>query len=97
MSSTGIDASDAIVVYLRRYPGKNDEEFQAHFGADSAKAALERVRAILDEAIKIEPDWNRMSLNDAGDYVEAVMHERHPDLSRQALTAIGNYFTYLAR
>ncbi|MBB4855600.1 hypothetical protein HNP40_003007 [Mycobacteroides chelonae] len=97
MSSTDIDASDAIVVYLRRYPGKNDEEFQAHFGSGSATAALERVRVILDEAIKIEPDWNRMSLNDAGDYVEAVMHERHPDLSREALVAIGNYFTYLAR
>jgi hypothetical protein len=97
MSSTDIDASDAIVVYLRRYPGKNDEEFQAHFGADDATAALGQVRAILDEAIKIEPDWSRMSLNDASDYVEAVRHERHPELSRQALEAIGNYFTYLMR
>lgn len=97
MSSTDIDASDAIVVYLRRYPGKNDEEFQAHFGADRATAALERVRVVLDEAIKIEPDWTRMSLNDAGDYVEAVMHERHPELSPEALEAIGNYFTYLVR
>ncbi|AKC37574.1 Uncharacterised protein [Mycolicibacterium phlei] len=97
MPSTDIDASDAIVVYLRRYPGKNDEEFQARFGTDRATAALERVRVVLDEAIKIEPDWNRMSLNDAGDYVEAVMHERHPELSPKALEAIGNYFTYLAR
>lgn len=97
MSSTDVDASDAIVVYLRRYPGKNDDEFQAHFGAEATPTALEQVRLILDEAIKIQPDWNRMSLNDAGDYVEAVMHERHPELSRQALEAIGNYFTYLVR
>lgn len=97
MSRTDIDASDAIVVYLRRYPGKNDEEFQAHFGTDGATAALEQVHVILDEAIKIQTDWSRMSLNDAGDYVEAVMHERRPELSRQALEAIGNYFTYLVR
>ena len=97
MVGPDIDVSDAIIVYLRRYPGKNDAEFQTRFGADGAKAAMEQVRLILGEAIKIQPDWNRMSLNDAGDYVETVMRERHPNLSRGALEAIGNYFTYLVR
>jgi hypothetical protein len=38
-----------------------------------------------------------MSLNDAGDYVETVMHERHPNLKPRTLQAIGNYYTYQVR
>ncbi len=38
-----------------------------------------------------------MSLNEAGDYVEAVMHERHPTLTKQSLTAIGNFYTFQMR
>jgi hypothetical protein len=38
-----------------------------------------------------------MSLNDAGDYVETVMHERHPKLKPPTLQAIGNYYTYQVR
>jgi hypothetical protein len=91
-----VDLNEAIVLYLRRYPGSNRDEFESHFGsADSL--AMEQVRAILNEAMRVEPDWNRMSLNEAGDYVEAVMRERHPGLSPQALEAIGNYYTFQMR
>ncbi len=45
----------------------------------------------------LQPDWNTMSRNDAGDFVESVMHERHPELSTKSLERIGNYFTYLMR
>jgi hypothetical protein len=38
-----------------------------------------------------------MSLDDAGDHVQAVMHARHPDLTAEALGSIGNYYTYLMR
>jgi hypothetical protein len=51
----------------------------------------------LREAMQIEPDWNRLSLNEAGDYVESVIHDRHPDLAPKALEAIGNYYTFLMR
>lgn len=88
--------SDAVALYLKRYPGKSDDEFTAEYGPAS-ESVLAQVKAILQEAIQIEPDWNRLSLNEAGDYVESVMHERHPDLSAKALDAIGNYYTFLMR
>jgi hypothetical protein len=47
--------------------------------------------------MRLEPDWSRLSLNEAGDYVESVMHERHPELTPRALEAIGNYYTFLMR
>ncbi len=81
---------------MKHYPGKKDTEFDSHFdpNADTVKS---RVRVVLDEAMTLQPDWNTMSLNDAGDFVESVMHERHPELSAKSLECIGNYFTYLIR
>jgi hypothetical protein len=55
------------------------------------------VRLILKEAMQIEPDWNLLSLNEAGDYVESEMHKRYPELTPKTLEAIGNYYTYLVR
>jgi hypothetical protein len=96
MTSDAFDVNEAIVLHLRRYPGSNQAEFESHYGQE-AEAAKDQVRAILNEAMRVEPDWNRMTLNEAGDYVESVMHERHPDLSPKALESIGNYYTFLMR
>jgi len=70
--------------------------YASRYGTD-AQVVRDNVRLILGEAIKIEPDWNRLTLNEAGDYVESVMHDRHPELSAETLTSIGNYYTYLMR
>lgn len=94
--SSDFDLSSAIALYLKRYPGKNDQEFNSYYGSASGHAH-EQVRLILNEAIQVEPDWDRLSLNEAGDYVESVMLERHPELTPAALEAIGNYYTYLMR
>ena len=96
MTNDDIDVNEAIVLYLQRYPGSNRDDFESHFGS-RASIAMDQVRAVLNEAMKVEPDWNRMTLNEAGDYVEAVMHERHPSLTPQALEAIGNYYTFQMR
>jgi len=96
-ANSGIDASQALTLFLKHYPGSNDAEFDEFFGPDHAPAARALVRRLLDEAMSIRPDWSRMTLNDAGDYVEAEMHARHPDLSPKALECIGNYYTYLMR
>ncbi|MCV7444277.1 hypothetical protein AWB91_16775 [Mycobacterium paraense] len=91
-----VDLSEALVLYLRGYPASNRAEFESRFGP-AAAAVTERVRVILDEAMRVEPDWDDMTLNEAGDYVQTVMRERHPGLSPQALEAIGNYYTFQMR
>jgi hypothetical protein len=91
-----LDTSEAIVTFLKRYPGQNRDEFEARYGP-SADVVKGEVKKLLDEAMRIEPDWSKLDLNGAGDFVESVMHERHPELSTRALTSIGNYYTYLMR
>jgi len=95
--SQGSVVSEAIEIYLRNYPGNNDVEFDSHFGTTRAALMKDQVHQILREAMKVEPDWTRMSLNEAGDFVEGEMLKRHPELSTEALRAIGNYYTYLMR
>lgn len=95
--SREINMSEAVTLYLKHYPGRNDDQFDAFYGAENARAARELVRALLDETMSLRPDWSQMTLDDAGRYVECEMHARHPDLSSRALEAIGNYFTYLVR
>ena len=92
-----INASEALTLYLKHYPRKNDIEFDAFYGAQSASTARALVRGLLDEAMSLRPDWSHMTLNDAGDFVEAEVHSRHPELSPKALECIGNYHTYLMR
>ena len=96
MADNQFDVSEAIVLYLKKYPGKNTDEFESKYGFE-AGVAKESVRALLDEAMRVNPDWSTMDLNGAGDFVESVMSERHSDLTAKALTAIGNYYTYQMR
>ncbi|WP_396908230.1 hypothetical protein [Mycolicibacterium sp.] len=81
---------------LKHYPGRNDAECASHFGP-SAAAAQDRVRELINEAMRIEPDWTTLSLSEAGDYVESVMRDRHPELSAESLECIGNCSTYQMR
>jgi hypothetical protein len=96
MDGHNVDLSEAIIVYLRRYPGKNTDEFEQKYGAN-IELVRGSVRAILDEAVQVTPDWSKLDLNGAGDFVESVISERHPELTARALTAIGNYYTYQMR
>lgn len=93
MTDRNADISEAIVVFLKRYPGKNDEEFDASFDSD----AREGVRTILNETSSIRIDWAGKSLIEIGREVHEVMHERHPELTDAALEKLTNYFTYLVK
>ena len=85
-----------MALYLKYYPGMNVDEFDSRYGSD-APAVRARIRLLIDEAMRVEPDWNSLSLDEAGDFVEVVMHERHPELSAEAIACIGNCYMYQMR
>lgn len=96
MKDRELDLSEAIVIFLRKYPGKNIAEFEATYGGDADSVRFS-VQEMLNESMKINPDWSTLDLNGAGDFVESTMHERHPELTTLALKAIGNFYTYQMR
>lgn len=85
--------SDAIVTFLKNYPGSNEVEFHARFGPDVQEA----VHRILEETSRTRVEWGTKTLIEIGDEIESVMHRKHPELSAAALEELGNYFTYLVR
>lgn len=89
-----MDISEAILVKLKHHPGSNEAEFQSRYPAEAAQAA---VRAILDETMRIQLEWDAKTLAGIGDEVSWVMGERHPELSADALDELANYFTYLMK
>ena len=85
------DLSEAIVVYLKNYPGSNAEQFEARFPGDAARDA---VREMLTETLRLEPDWEGKTLSEVSRDVREMMHDRYPELSAPALRCLGNYFSY---
>ncbi len=51
MTTEQPDLGTAICVYLKNYPGRNDQQFGEGFG-DRAEELRERLREILAETIK---------------------------------------------
>lgn len=94
MTNEPVDLSQAITLFLKNFPGKNEEEFSAIVDSDEMRAA---VQDILQETSKIRIEWGDKTLVDIGREVREVMHERHPELSDAALKKLGNYFTYLVK
>jgi len=88
------DLSEAIVLSLKRYPGRNADEFAARFGDGNAHSA---VRSVLDETMRVPIDMAGKSLVELGDEVAEIMRQRHPELSDAALRKLGNFFTYLVK
>jgi hypothetical protein len=93
--AAGPDLSEAILLFLKRYPGKNDDEFRVRV---TDPALQDAVRAILDETMTIQVDWDvHTALPEVGDEVRDVVRQRHPDLSDAAVDKLANYFTYLVK
>ncbi|GAA1726247.1 hypothetical protein [Aeromicrobium alkaliterrae] len=89
-----VDLSEAVVLFLKRYPSSNSAEFEATV---SSEATRSEVQSLLDETMAVPIEWDEKSLVEIGDEVVTVMRERHPDLSEAALRKLGSYFTYLVK
>lgn len=94
MSERAVSLSEAIVLQLKHFPRKNDEEFLAAVTDESTRDA---VRAVLDETRAIHIEWGRKSLTDIGQEVRDHLRQRHPELSEAAVHRLGSYFTYLVK
>lgn len=92
-----MDISQAIILYLKNYPGKNDDEFDAFYGPELASVARANVRLLLDQAMRVEVDWTGLTLIEGGNVVKSVMRAEHSELSEEALASIGHYYTYMMR
>jgi hypothetical protein len=89
-----MNSSEAVVIYLKHYPAGNKAEFDLLVKSEVDRQAVQN---LLDETIAIPIEWGTKNLTEIGGEVTGVLHERHPELSTEAITALRNYFTYLVK
>jgi len=89
--------SRAILIYLskgrRPYPGSDREAVLGGF-PEHGPELLTYVEGVLREMKSLPTDWSRETYEHAIERVKAEMARRHPELSRDAIDALGWRFSY---
>lgn len=97
----GVDAgtlSSAIVTYVwgrqhRSWPSRDRAAIQIEYGtrAQDIQRALDEVFAVVDSA---PTDWAHEDLPTASRRIERLVRAAYPDLSDEAVRAVGQEFSY---
>ncbi|MDJ1115534.1 hypothetical protein [Microbacterium dauci] len=90
--------SDAIVAYLAKgrspFPKSDADAVAPEAPPAQREALIAAAQAIIEECLAVDVDWNSHSLSEGGRRAQAVIAERHPELTPEALEALYWAFTY---
>jgi hypothetical protein len=89
MTDTQLNAG--IVAYVHHGAAvspRQDPEAVLVIDPVGAETLLPQVEAVVAESLEVPIDWSTVTLGDAGRQMASVMHERYPELSREALDAL---------
>lgn len=91
----------AVQLYLgvgvSAFPTRLPSALDAYFGVERAAHLRARVEALLSEAWLEWQDWGTSDLAEATEYVEQQVGHAHPELSADAVRALGWNFSYQSR
>ncbi|GAA4637784.1 hypothetical protein GCM10023196_093000 [Actinoallomurus vinaceus] len=86
-----------MIVYLSvgrsPFPHADPEHLAEIFG-DEAERLLPYVKELSSEIMTIEIDWSTHTLDSATEMAMTQMRKRHPELSDEAIEALGWSFGY---
>lgn len=89
--------SVGLIAYVsggsRPWPTTDDEVLVDAVGEEVAIDLLPRLRAIVEEAFDVDVDW-LSSRREPYDQVQDAMRRSHPELSEEAIQALGRYWSY---
>ncbi len=90
--------SEAVIAYLGKgrssFPRTDEDAVATLAGAVGRPDLLATVKALVAGCLAVPVDWTTRSLSEGGREAQAVMAERHPELSAAALEALYWTFTY---
>lgn len=70
-------------------PHVDQQKLSEIFGAEQGQSLGARVSDLVREAVNMPIDWGAMTLEEGVNDILRRFHERHPELSRDALHEIG--------
>ncbi|MFI6318358.1 hypothetical protein ACIBG8_12600 [Nonomuraea sp. NPDC050556] len=84
--------SRALVIYLTStpWPSRNGEAVAQALGPE----LLPALDALVQEMVAIPVDWENHTLESGTAWAREEMRRRHPDLTDEAVAALGGYFAY---
>ena len=97
--------SSAIVTYVwgldrRPWPSRDRAAIAATYGPDAADVqdAIDAVFAVVDDPPPVAPtDWDHEDLLTATRRIERILRAAYPELTDEAVRAVGGQFSYTWR
>ena len=92
------EISEAVILFLgvgsSPTPSRIRDNLTQRFGPTRAALLESQVRALLDEVMAINIDWEKHSLVSGGELALAHMRLQHPELNEEALKALEWEFSW---
>jgi hypothetical protein len=93
-----VELSRAVTVSVTAPGYPRSAELVAAFGAAAAAELTVRVERLVGEMFGLPQPWleqaEPMELSEVGSVIGAAMSARHPELSREAVSSLANYYSY---
>lgn len=93
--------SEALVAWITGshvpYPRTDDAQVDARFGDSVASELLPVLRDLRQECLDLDAQHRAADLADVAALVRSQMHERHPELTDEAVAALANLYAWIVK
>ncbi len=94
----GPDKSDAVLLYLmvgrNSFPTQDPDAVIAKYGQLRGREVTSFVEALIREIMTAKVDWASHSIESGAELAMSEMEAKHPDLSDDAIKALGWQFSF---
>jgi CRP-like cAMP-binding protein len=89
MNSDSLNSAIVTAIKDSVVPGIDKEKLLQAFGDTEGEALNTQISGLVREAVSMPIDWGIMTLEEGVNDILRRFHERHPELSQEALHEIG--------
>jgi hypothetical protein len=89
MQPDALNAAIVAAIKDTAVPHIDKQKLSDIFGADEAESLSGRISELVHEAVNMPIEWGNMTLKEGVEDILRRFHEKHPELSPEALHEIG--------
>lgn len=89
MDPSVINAAIVVAISDTAVPHIDEQKMLEKYGPEQAKSLTARISELVREAVAMPVDWGNKTLAEGVNDILRRFHEKHPELSQEALHEIG--------
>ncbi|WP_075238903.1 hypothetical protein [Mycobacterium colombiense] len=89
MDPATIDAAIVVAISETAVPHVDRQKMREVYGPSQVESLVARVSELVHEAVSMPLEWGNMSLAEGVNDILRRFHQKHPELSQEALHEIG--------